>query len=347
MVLHDFLRTLRNLKKKMGRSSDLKKNIGLFLFGILVSSSAIYLFTFSTYEEKEDLSHQRLFEQDYRIYALNLPIVLSFADEQVPLDLIDLREKLDRELLVNTYWQSNSLLFFKRANRWFPIIEPILKENGVPDDFKYLAMIESGLTNIVSPAGAAGFWQIMKSTGKENGLEISTCIDERYHLEKATILACNYLKEAKERFGSWTLAATSYNMGMNGLRRQLEKQQVNNYCDLLLSEETSRYLFRIFAVKMIQESPENFGFYFRSKDLYPRIKTYEVQVDSSVTDLVEWAGLQGVNYKVLKYFNPWLRENYLKNPGDTYAIKLPEKNYLPNIQLEIPQPEINDSTIGN
>lgn len=329
----------------MPDSRGLLKYFTIFLAGSLLSFATFYLFTFSTYEEKEDLSHQRQFEQDYKIYSLNLPAELTFAGEKVPLHLIDVQEKLDRELLVNTYWQSNSLLFFKRTNRWFPIIEPILKEEGVPEDFKYLALIESGLTNIVSPAGATGFWQIMKATGKEGGLEITSQVDERYHLEKATRFACTYLKEAKEKFGTWTLAAASYNMGMNGMRKQLARQKVNNYYDLLLSEETSRYLFRIMAVKHIQENPRNFGFYFRGKDLYPAITTYEVNLDTSVEDFATWAAEQGINYKVLKYFNPWLRQNFLKNTsGKSYSIQLPDSNYVDRIQLELPMLASDTST---
>ena len=331
----------------MDNISGFAKHLLLVLTGIFIASAIFYLFTFSTYEEKEDQSHQKMFEQHYQIYALNIPSKMSFAGEEIPLHLIDVHEKLDRELLVNTYWQSNSLLFYKRTHRWFPIIEPILKKNGVPDDFKYLALIESGLTNIVSPAGATGFWQIMKATGREGGLEITNEVDERYHLEKATQLACNYLNEAKEKFGSWTLAAASYNMGMNGLARQQEKQKVNNYYDLLLSDETSRYLFRIFAVKHIQENPKDFGFNFRPKDLYPNIETFEISVDTSVADFTLWAAQQKINYKVLKYFNPWLRQRYLKNTKKkTYNIKIPKDHFRNQIMLETPHFAVQDSTSG-
>ncbi|MCB0480602.1 MAG: lytic transglycosylase domain-containing protein [Flavobacteriales bacterium] len=324
--------------------NTLGKQVGFFFLGVLAASGIIYLFTFSTYEEKEDLSHQRLFEQDYRIYALNVPSTMTFAGEKIPMELMDVKEKLDRELLVNTYWQSNSLLLFKRSYRWFPIIEPILKKNNVPDDFKYLALIESGLTNIVSPAGAAGFWQIMKTTAREGGLEVSGEIDERYNLEKSTQLACEYLLEAKEKFGTWSLAAASYNMGMAGLQKQLSRQGVSNYYDLLLGEETSRYVFRILAVKYIQENAENFGFRFRTKDLYPPISTRKVVLDSAVSDFSEWAALQGVNYKVLKYFNPWLRDSYIRKPSEPLVIQIPEEKYLSMLQLEIRKIDIVDTT---
>ncbi|MBD80874.1 MAG: murein transglycosylase [Crocinitomicaceae bacterium] len=311
--------------------------LSFFGAGIGLAAVVFYLFTYSTYEEKENVSHQRMFNQNYQIYTLNLPSEIDFAGEQVPTQLIDVGEKLDRELLVNTYWQSNGFLLMKRANRWFPVIEPILKKNNVPDDFKYLALIESGLTPIVSPAGATGFWQIMKSTGKEYGLTINDQIDERYHVEKSTEAACQYLLEAKEKFGSWTSAASSYNMGMNGMQRQMEKQRVSSYYDLLLNEETSRYVFRIIALKYILANPQQFGFNYRMKDLYPSIPTEEIQLDSSVTNFAYYAKEIGINYKVLKYFNPWLRKPYLKNSSNkTYTLLIPTEEYRNKLMLETP-----------
>ena len=311
--------------------------ISFFLSGVSLITLVFYLFSFSTYEEKEDLSHQRMFNDNYKIYTLNLPTDIDFANEKVPIQLIDVAEKLDRELLVNTYWQSNGFLLMKRVNRWFPIIEPILKEQGVPNDFKYLAVIESGLTQIVSPAGATGFWQIMKATGKEYGLQVDNQIDERYHIEKSTRVACSYLKEAKEKFGSWTLAGASYNMGMNGMSRQLDKQQVTSYYDLLLNSETSRYLFRIVALKYILTNPKDFGFNYRTKDLYPTIPTQEITLDSSVANFTLYSQQLGINYKVLKYFNPWLRQSYLKNAsGKSFSIKVPHEEYRQKLILETP-----------
>jgi membrane-bound lytic murein transglycosylase D len=218
-------------------------------------AAAVLLFTRGTRDENEDKQYVQAFQNSYGIYAVPIPVGISFAGEKPPLADPDVIERLDREIHVNTYWQSNSLLMFKRANRFFPVIEPILKANGVPDDFKYLALIESGLTNVVSPAGAVGFWQIMKGTGLDYGLEINNEVDERYHLEKATEAACKYLLDAKEKFGSWTLAAASYNMGMNGLEKQLERQKATNYYNILLNAETARYVFRILAVKAILENP--------------------------------------------------------------------------------------------
>ncbi len=274
--------------------------------------------------ETDDVTFEETFERNYNVYALNLPSEPRFMDEAVPVSDPDVLERLDRELLVNTYWQSNGLLLLKRSNKYFPIIEPILAENGVPDDFKYLAVAESGLQNIVSPAGAAGFWQILKSTGPEYGLEVNKEIDERYHLEKATYAACDYLLEAKEKFGTWSLAAASYNMGMNGLERQLERQKVNSYWNLLLNPETSRYVFRIMAIKEVMEHPDKYGFHYRDKDLYSMPDLYDAVVDSSVAYWSDFAQEKGISYKTLKYYNPWLRESYLHNPSQKeYVIKLP------------------------
>jgi len=261
----------------------------------------------------------------YEIHAVKTPAHLEFAGERVPLEIDDVKNRVDRELHVNTYWQSNSLLLFKRANRYFPIIEPILQEQGVPDDFKYLAVIESGLTNAKSYAGARGFWQFMKSASKENHLEVNTNVDERYNLEKATIAACNYLKMSKKRFGSWTLAAAAYNAGNAGISKQLKKQQVDTYYDLLLGNETSRYILRLIALKEIMQHPNQYGFYFDNDDLYHPIPTYTVKVDTAITNIASFAKGFGINYKELKIQNPWLRENKLNNKSrKKYYIKIPK-----------------------
>lgn len=265
---------------------------------------------------------------DYNIYALPIPSALNFAGESLPIHNPDIKERIDRELLVNTYWQSNGLLLFKRAQKYFPIIEPILAEEGIPDDFKYLAVIESGLTNAVSPAGAKGFWQILKGTAKEYGLEVNANVDERYHLEKATRVACKYLKKSKARFGSWTTAAAAYNAGNAGISKRLKSQNVNNYYDLLLNQETGRYIFRIIALKEIMTHPKQYGFNFRPQDLYQSIPTYQVPVDTAVTDFVKFAARYGISYKVLKIHNPWLREPHLNNKSrKQYYIDIPEQGY--------------------
>ncbi len=289
--------------------------------------------------DKEDISFKEKFNRDYRIYAINLPKNLVFLNERVPLERYNISEKLDRELLVNTYWQSQTLLFFKRTQKWFPIIEPILKEEGVPDDFKYLAVIESGLQDIVSPSGAAGFWQIMKSTGKEYGLEVNSSVDERYHLEKATRAACTYLKEAYEKYGSWIIAAASYNMGMNGMNRRLEEQSVGSYFDLHLNSETARYVYRMMAVKLILENPSDFGFTFREKDLYRNIPTQEVEVSSSINDLSSFALEQGISLSLLKTLNPWLRSDQLSvSANNKYQIAVPTEQYLKAVGYKKPEP---------
>lgn len=267
-------------------------------------------------------------ENDYNIYALEIPKTLDFSGEALPVNIPDIRERMDRELLVNTYWQSNGLLLFKRSHRYFPVIEPILKSYGIPDDFKYLALIESGLQNVTSPAGAKGFWQIMKATGKEYGLEINSNVDERYHLELSTHVACNYLLKAKEKFGNWTLAAAAYNAGIRGVSNELERQQVTNYYDLLLGEETGRYIFRVVALKEIISNPKKYGFNFSETDLYAPIPTTKIQLDTAVTDFVQFARKLGLNYKQLKLHNPWLREEFLNNKSrKLYTLEIPEKGY--------------------
>ena len=270
-------------------------------------------------------------ENDYNIYALEIPENLDFSGEALPIKTPDIRERMDRELLVNTYWQSNGLLLFKRAHRFFPVIEPILKSYGIPDDFKYLALIESGLQNVTSPAGAKGFWQIMESTGKEYGLEINDNVDERYHLELSTHVACNYFLKAKEKFGTWTLAAAAYNAGTRGISNQLEKQQVTGYYDLLLGEETGRYVFRAVALKEILGHPKKYGYNFSESDLYAPIPTSKIQLDTAVTDFVEFANKFGLNYRQLKIHNPWLREAFLNNKSrKLYTLEIPEKGYYKN-----------------
>lgn len=291
---------------------------GLFIFAVQADPAP---------SDKEVVEPQKLIN-DYNVYALSVPDELNFAGEQMPLGDPDILERMDRELLVNTYWQSNGLLMFKRAQKYFPIIEPILKKNGIPEDFKYLAVIESGLTNAVSPAGARGVWQIMPATGRENGLEVNKNVDERYHLEMATEVACKYLLKSKENLGSWTLAAAAYNAGNAGVSRRLEEQGVKNYYDLLLGEETGRYLFRIVALKEILNNPKKYGFNFTSEDLYNTIPTYKVEVDTAVTDFTQFAKRYGINYKILKIHNPWLREPKLNNSSrKKYYIEIPKEGY--------------------
>lgn len=300
------------------------------LIALVLSFWTLVLLNYSFSEKHDaDAEFEKNFHEDYRIYSLTMPETVTFCGNRVPTFDTDVRERLDRELLVNTYWQSNTMLFHKRANRWFPIIEPILKKNGVPDDFKYLAVIESGLTNSVSPSGAVGYWQILEATAKQYGLEVNSEVDERYHVEKSTEAACKYLKEAREQFGTWELAAASYNMGMGGVSKQLRRQGASSYYDLILNAETSRYLFRIIAAKLILENPTRYGFHFREKDLYRTDKTYEVNITGPVEDFAQFAVEHNSSYKILKIFNPWLRENSLSNKsGKTYVVHFPKGGYF-------------------
>ena len=267
-------------------------------------------------------------EPTYKVYALELPDTLSFAGEKVSLNSSDLRERLDRELLVNTYWQSNMMLLLKRANKYFPTIEKILKEEGVPTDLKYLSVIESGLDNVISPAGAKGFWQIMRSTGREYGLEVNSNVDERYNITFSTRMAVQYLKKAKDKFGSWTLAAASYNRGMSGIQKNLNSQKVESYFDLRLGQETSRYIFRVLAVKEIIENPLKYGYIFDDADLYYSVPVRLHGLDTAISNLTSFAKKMGINYKILKIHNPWLLQNHLNNRSRKYyEIAIPEKDY--------------------
>ena len=300
------------------------KTIFIPLFVLLVSAFVLLAFSNKISKDRK-LSNP---ENGYNIYAIEIPEVLDFCGEPMPIHTPDIRERIDRELLVNTYWQSNGLLMFKRAKRYFPIIEPILESYGVPNDFKYLALIESGLQNVTSSAGAKGFWQIMKPTGKEYGLEINSNVDERNNLELSTIVACKYLLKAKAEFGNWTLAAASYNAGIRGVSKQLERQAVSSYYDLLLGEETGRYMFRIVALKEIMTHPKKYGFNFLEKDLYSVIPTYKVKVDTAVSNFVKFAEKYDLNYKQLKIHNPWLRESFLNNNSrKVYTLEIPSMGY--------------------
>ncbi len=269
------------------------------------------------------------FPQGYRIISPDIPEYLEFAGEKIPTENFDVYERMEREFLSNTYWHSSTILAIKRANRWFPVIEPILKKNNIPDDFKYLCVAESNLENVISPAGATGFWQFMEAAGKKYGLEINGQVDERYHVEKSTEAACKYLQDSFNMFGSWISAAASYNMGQEGLTNQRERQKAKNYFNLVLNYETARFVGRIVAFKYIMQEPTKYGFDIRDEDLYKPLEYYEVTLDSSVTNFADYASIHGINYYILKMFNPWLRENYLSNKnGNVYTIKLPKEGSI-------------------
>lgn len=256
---------------------------------------------------------------------LQVPEEVRFAGEVIPLDRYDLRERMDRELMTFTYMHSSTMLTIKRANRYFPIIEPILKENGLPDDLKYLAVIESSLNPLArSRAGAAGMWQFMKGTGRDFGLEVNTNIDERYHIEKSTRAACDYLKQAYAKYGSWLCVAASYNAGQARISSQLTKQGMDRAVDLWLVEETHRYMFRLLAAKAVLSHPQQYGFLLKRRDLYPPIPYTTDTVTTGITDLAAYARDKGITYAQLKDANPWLRDNFLQNKsGRTYVLKIP------------------------
>ncbi|MEA1786924.1 lytic transglycosylase domain-containing protein [Arenibacter sp. GZD96] len=310
------------------------KNILMFLGVLFVISTLVFAVTLDRKDGDELNGITKTKDSvdtdpvGYRITAIEIPSNLNFAGETVPVNDPEIMERLDREFLVNTYWQSNAVLLIKRAQKYFPIIEPILKKNGIPDDFKYLAVAESGLTNAISPAGATGFWQIMKETARDYGLEVNQNVDERYHVEKSTEVACKYLQNSKKRFGNWTMAAAAYNAGPAGVAKYMGIQKADDYYDLLLGEETGRYVFRILAIKEIISNPEKYGFHLEQKDFYPEVPTFTVEVSEPVSNFADFANTYEINYKILKRHNPWLREPHLNNAsGKKYTLQIPNKGY--------------------
>jgi peptidoglycan lytic transglycosylase D len=304
-----------------------------FILGVTVTLTAVII-SASVSLFNDELTGTKLnpdeqYPQGYRIVTPPIPDQIEFAGERVPIENFEVFERIEREFIVNTYFHSLTILAIKRANRWFPVIEPILKKNNVPDDFKYLGIVESTLENVVSPAGATGFWQIMKAAGKKYGLEINSQIDERYNVEKSTQAASEYLKDAYKTYGTWTMAAASYNMGTNGADNQIERQKTKNYYNLVLNPETSRYIARIVAFKYIMQNSKAYGFDIKDDELYKPLKTFEITLDSSVDDFVDYSIALGLNYKTFKLYNPWLRDNYLSNPNNSvYKIKIPEEGSI-------------------
>ena len=295
----------------------------LLLVGIFYFLSAPVIIA-----DEEQIGVIEPFEQLKNFYFQpSVPENIAFAGERVPVQHFDVYESLDRELLANSHLHSSTFRMLKLATRYFSIIEPILKANNIPEDFKYLAVAESGLNpKAISPAGATGIWQFMRATGTQYGLEISSTVDERYHVEKATIAACRYLKDSYAKYGNWTMVAASYNAGQAGMNRYISAQKENDYYNLLLGEETGRYIFRIVAIKMIMEDPESYGFKVDNK--YPVYETFELKVDTTIKDLVDFARIYNTNYKILKTLNPWLRSTELTvAKGKDYTISLPAKGY--------------------
>jgi hypothetical protein len=299
-----------------------RKAVYFILAGLVLTLSlGIFIYaadTFNTEWNKE-------VKANYNIYSMPFPEQLEFAGKTIPLQDEELKERYDRELLTNMYWQSQTILFIKRAAKYFPDIAPILKANGIPDDFKYLCVAESGLqAQVVSSAGAAGYWQFLDKTGKVFGLVINEEVDERYHLQKSTEAACRYFRKAYDIFGDWSLVAASYNMGIEGVKKQLTSQQENNYYDLYLNQETSRYLLRILSIKSILLQPDDFGFHIAESHYYQKQQTVFIHVKQPIKDLYVFAKQYGCTYKELKYLNPWLRKTTLLTPGN-WTIELPKK----------------------
>ncbi len=314
----------------------LDSNYSYFLIGFTIGM--LILIVYGTYKTNQNNKSKNIDNNSSEISEVVLPKIpdnLNFAGESVPMYNFEVKERVQREFLVNTYWHASTILALKRANRWFPVIEPILKRYNIPDDFKYVPVAESNLTNAVSSAGAVGYWQFTEEVAKKFGLEVNNQVDERYNIEKSTEAACRYFQAAHKEFNNWTLAAASFNMGTNGLEKQLNKQKASNYYNLVLSDETSRYIPRIIAFKQILTNPEEYGYYLKSDELYKPLKTFNVEVKSPVKDWADFAINHGINYKILKFYNPWLRDISLKNTSNkTYSIEIPEKGSIEIVKDE-------------
>lgn len=302
----------------------------LSIIAIILASVAIAgeAFIFATRKEKDESEalHTKAIRDDYRVYAPSIPDTLYFCGERVPLNLWYVREALDRELVSVMYYQSSTIFTIKRASRVMPTIERILKEEGVPEDLKYLCVIESSLQNATSPAGAQGYWQFMKATGQKYGLEINDEIDMRNDLEASTHAACIYLKALKRRMGSWANAAAAYNCGENGLEKRLSNQKQQSYYELALNRETQRYVYRILATKLIFQHLQDYGYTIRRCDTYPELPYEEVTLDGKDVDLVQFALDHGTTYKMIRLYNQWITTDKLKNKaGKSYKVRIPTK----------------------
>jgi len=315
------------MKKKAERLTDFFKRWYRHLLAVpslMLLVILIKLFNFSSGDEISDDDYRSYFTSNYKVFGITIPKDINFCGEPIPIKDFTVYEALERELLVNTYYQSQTVLLHKRANRWFPVIEPILKKNGIPDDMKYLAIAESGLTNAVSPQKASGFWQIMATTAHHYELEISEDVDERFNVEKATEAACKVLQDAYNRYGNWTMAAASYNLGMGGIDKQINNQKTDDYYNLFLNEETARYIYRIVSIKEIISRPKAYGYHLRKQDLYPPVPVRRVKVDTTINDLASFAISQNSSYKILKTMNAWLLTNKLTVAiGKSYTILFP------------------------
>jgi membrane-bound lytic murein transglycosylase D len=328
-------------------------------YQLLVLFVIVFFLVGNTVYEKVTAQTKPLINLQKEPYRWNTPENANFCGEVAPLQEIEVKERLDRELLVNANFHSNTILIIKRANRWLPKVEKILKEENIPDDFKYLMVIESSIANAVSGSGAAGYWQLMKPTAKELGLQVNEEIDERYHVEKATRAACQYIRKCYLKFGSWTNTAAAYNMGLAGFMRACKKQKAKSYYDLWLNQETTRYVFRILAIKEIMQNPKQYGFDIGDSQVYQPFKLRSIAIDTSITSLIDFAHSQGVSYKSLKAYNAWLISDKLSIAAKTknvlpisYVIELPidapfkkDENYL-NLQIIPAEDSVKRDTTG-
>jgi len=319
----------------------LKNKINIVIFLLLAAIIAYLIFT-DLINPKPIVKTEIILS--YGVPELAIPDTVIFAGERVPLEIPDVSERLDRELHVNAFWHSNTIFLLKRGKRWLPDIKREFEKAGIPSDLMYLSVIESDLQNKVSPSRAVGFWQLLKGTAKDFKLEVSNEVDERYHQMKSTGAAITYLRKAHQKFGNWTNAAASYNIGRAGLDRALKKQTVNSYYDLLLGEETSRYVFRAIAIKLIFEDPVKYGFDFSEEHLYQKEDLLEVEISKTIPDLREWAVENNINYKILKRYNPWLRRNTLTvRRGKSYIFQIPKYNITPLIVADTTAVILEDS----
>ncbi len=303
-----------------------KKNVWRINITLLAIAAAfVFVASKIDHDERPDYNWSPTENIPQIVKAVNLDQPFTFCGETLPMNNFDVRERLDRELTVNTYWHSSTLLSIKTSLRYFPMMDKMLNDAGLPTDLKYIAVAESALRNVTSPAGAKGFWQFMKGTGKEYGLEINSEIDERYHFEKSTKAAIQYLKRLKKRFGTWANVAGAYNMGGGNMNKRLETQRVDNYFDLNLNEETGRYYFRLVALKHIIENPRAFGFYLEKDDFYSPLNDYKViEVNGSVNNWGDFAKEHHTTYRMLKIYNPWLIDVKLTNKSKkTYEVRVP------------------------
>ena len=280
-------------------------------------------------EFKSAFSEKDYSNSNFKVLGLSIPQKLEFAGERVPQNDYEIKESLEKEFFTNKSWKNSSLQLFRRAQKWFPLIEPILKKEGVPDDFKYVAIIESHLSNVISPMGASGFWQLMPQTAQQYGLIVNNEVDERLDVEKATVVACKHFKDAHSYFKNWTLSAAAYNVGIGGIQNALKKQNTDNYYDLMLNKETGSFIYRILAYKTLLSNPQHFGVKHKMKqtNAFPAFKL--IKVDSSITNLKEFAAHLNIDILTLKTLNPWLRGDKLTNPEKLiYEFKIPKNKHL-------------------